>query len=98
MASLLSTGKAYERLGNFPLDASSIQLTLADAIDYATNNPTAYSGQLIYIIDSRTQDEIEEYSKQVKEKYNFIKQNKDTTNAYVNKEQTEYNDLDRFYM
>ena len=42
--------------------------------------------------------EIEEYSKQVKEKYNFIKQNKDTTNAYVNKEQTEYNDLDRFYM
>lgn len=46
----------------------------------------------------RTQDEIEEYSKQVKEKYNFIKQNKDTTNAYVNKEQTEYNDLDRFYM
>lgn len=46
----------------------------------------------------RTQDEIEEYSKQVKEKYSFIKQNKDTTNAYVNKEQTEYNDLDRFYM
>ena len=47
----------------------------------------------------RTQNEIEEYSKQVKEKYNFIKQNKDnTTNAYVNKEQTEYNDLDRFYM
>ena len=47
----------------------------------------------------RSKEEIEEYSKQIKEKYNFIKQNKDnTTNAYVNKEQTEYNDLDRFYM
>jgi len=46
----------------------------------------------------RSQAEIEEYSKQVKEKTAFIKQNKDTTNAYINKEQTEYNDLDRFYM
>ena len=59
MASFLSTGKSFERLNSFPLDASSIQLTLADAIDYATNNPTAYSGQLIYILDSRTQDEID---------------------------------------
>ena len=59
MTSLLSTGKAYERLGSFPLDASSIQLTLADAIDYAANNPTAYPGQLIYISDARTQDEID---------------------------------------
>lgn len=46
----------------------------------------------------RSPEAIEEYSKQVKEKTAFIKQNKDTTNAYVNREQTEYNDLDRFYM
>ena len=46
----------------------------------------------------RSKEEIEEYSKQVKEKTAFIKQNKDLTNAYVNKEQTEYKDLDRFYM
>ena len=59
MASLLSTGKSFERLNSFPLDASSIQLTLADAIDYATNNPTAYTGQLIYISDTRTQDKID---------------------------------------
>ena len=59
MASLLSTGKSFERLNSFPLDASSIQLTLADAIDYATNNPTAYPGQLIYVSDARTQDEID---------------------------------------
>ena len=59
MASLLSTGKSYERLGNFPLDASSIQLTLADAIDYATNNPTSYHGQILFIADARTQDEID---------------------------------------
>lgn len=58
MASLLSTGKAYERLGNFPLDSSSIKSTLEEAIDYASNNPTAYHGQIIFIIDARTQDEI----------------------------------------
>ena len=58
MASLLPTGKSYERLGNFPLDSSSIKSTLEEAIDYASNNPTAYHGQIIFIIDARTQDEI----------------------------------------
>lgn len=45
----------------------------------------------------RSKEEIEEYTEQLKEKNKFIKQSKDT-NAYVNKEQTEYNDLDRFYL
>lgn len=58
MASLLPTGKSYERLGNFPLDSSSIKSTLEEAIDYASNNPTAYHGQIIFIVDARTQDEI----------------------------------------
>ena len=58
MASLLPTGKSYERLGNFPLDSSSIKSTLEEAIDYASNNPTAYHGQIVFIIDARTQDEI----------------------------------------
>ena len=58
MAGLLPTGKSYERLGNFPLDSSSIKSTLEEAIDYASNNPTAYHGQIIFIVDARTQDEI----------------------------------------
>ena len=43
----------------------------------------------------RTKEAIESYGAQVKEKNKFIKQN--STNAYINAQQTEYNDLDRFY-
>ena len=45
----------------------------------------------------RTKEEIEDYGNQVREKNNFIRQNRDT-NAYINQAQSEYNDLDRFYL
>jgi len=45
----------------------------------------------------KTKAEINDFVEQVKEKNKFIKENKGTTNAYVNPEQKEFNDLDRFY-
>lgn len=44
-----------------------------------------------------TKDEINGFVMQVKEKNKFIKENKTATNAYINPEQKEFNDLDRFY-
>jgi len=47
MVSSLPTGKPYSRLDEFPLDASSVFEDLAQAEDYAKNNPTAYHTQII---------------------------------------------------
>lgn len=44
-----------------------------------------------------TKEEIGSFVDQVKEKNKFIKENKTATNAYINPEQKEFNDLDRFY-
>ena len=38
-----------------------------------------------------------EFINQSKEKAKFIKNNAGATNAYINPEQKEFNDLDRFY-
>ena len=55
---MLPTGMSFQRLGQFPLDSSSIHATLAEAMDYVQNNPTAYPGQMLYIADARTEEEI----------------------------------------
>ena len=55
---ILPTGMSFQRLGQFPLDSSSLYNTLAEAMDYVQNNPTAYPGQMIYIADARTEEEI----------------------------------------
>ena len=55
---ILPTGMSFQRLGQFPLDSSAIHNTLADAKDYALNNPTAYPGQILYVADARSEEEI----------------------------------------
>ena len=55
---MLPTGMSFQRLGQFPLDSSSVYKTLAEAMDYVQNNPTAYPGQMIYVADARTEEEI----------------------------------------
>ena len=55
---ILPTGMSFQRLGKFPLDSSSLYNTLAEAMDYVQNNPTAYPGQVIYVADARTEEEI----------------------------------------
>jgi hypothetical protein len=47
----ISAVKGYLRLGNFPLDASSIFPSVSEAIQYAASNPTAYAGQLISVVN-----------------------------------------------
>ena len=55
---MLPTGMSFQRLGKFPLDSSSLHNTLAEAMNYVQNNPTAYPGQVLYIADARTEEEI----------------------------------------
>ena len=55
---ILPTGMSFQRLGQFPLDSTAIHNTLAEAMDYAKNNPTAYPGQILYVADARSQEEI----------------------------------------
>lgn len=43
--------KGYQRMNNFPLDASSLFTTLAALQDYALNNGTAYAGQICSVND-----------------------------------------------
>ena len=50
---ILPTGMSFQRLGQFPLDSTAIHNTLAEAMDYAKNNPTAYPGQILYVADAR---------------------------------------------
>lgn len=56
---ILPTGMSFQRLGSFPLDSSSVYKTLMDAQNYAFNNPTAYAGQILYVEDARTEEEIQ---------------------------------------
>lgn len=59
MANLLPTGLSFQRLDSFPLDSSCLHATLADAENFASSDPTAYNGQILIIIDARTQEEID---------------------------------------
>ena len=52
-------GQSFQRLNDCPLDATTVFDTLAQAQDYAKNNPTAYRGQIIHVKDARTDKEIE---------------------------------------
>ena len=47
--------KAMERGQCFPLDATEIWYSLDEAIEYAKNDPTAYIGQTIKVIDQVNQ-------------------------------------------
>jgi hypothetical protein len=47
----ISAVRGYLRLGNFPLDASSVYESFQDASNYASTNPTAYAGQLVAVVD-----------------------------------------------
>ena len=58
MANKFPVGQSFQRLTNSPLDATTVFDTLAQAQDYAANNPTAYSGQVIHVKDARTDEEI----------------------------------------
>ena len=55
---ILPTGMSFQRLGQFPLDSSSTYNTLAEAMAYVQNNPTAYPGQVLYVADARSEEEI----------------------------------------
>jgi len=50
MATELFNG--FLRLGNFPLDQSSVFQNFTDAYNYAATNETAYLGQVIAVVDS----------------------------------------------
>jgi len=47
----ISAIRGYLRLGSFPLDASTVYPTLAEAEAYAWYNPTAYPGQVVSIVN-----------------------------------------------
>jgi hypothetical protein len=47
----ISAIRGYLRLGSFPLDASTVYPTLAEAEAYAWYNPTAYLGQIISVVN-----------------------------------------------
>ena len=46
--------KPFIRQGAFPLDDSSVFNSLEDAKNYVNNNPIAYRGQLISVVDSKS--------------------------------------------
>ena len=50
MPEFISAVKGYLRLGNFPLDASTVFPSLQAAQQYAASNPTAYAGQLVSVV------------------------------------------------
>ena len=52
------TSKSFQRLTNFPLDETTVFDTLVQAQDYASNNNTAYRGQIVHVKDARTNEEI----------------------------------------
>ena len=58
MAKKFPIGQSFQRLTNEPLDKTAVFDTLAQAQDYASNNPTAYKGQIIYVRDARMNYEI----------------------------------------
>ena len=60
MANKFPTNQSFQRLTSKPLDETMVFNTLAQAQDYASNNPTAYKGQVIHVKDARTSSEINE--------------------------------------
>ena len=58
MVNKFPTNQSFQRLTNFPLDETTVFDTLAQAQDYAKNNPTAYKGQVLHVKDARTDTEI----------------------------------------
>ena len=57
MANKFPINQSFQRLNNKPLDETTVFNTLAQAQDYAKNNPTSYVGQIIHIKDFRTNEE-----------------------------------------
>ena len=57
------TGLPFQRLDSFPLDDTSIVDTLQEAKDYVSNNGVAYQGQIIFVKDARSDEEIEQENK-----------------------------------
>jgi surface protein len=57
MADKFPIGNQFQRLTDSPLDETVVFDTLAEAKDYAANNPTAYNGQIIHVKDDRTEEE-----------------------------------------
>jgi len=82
----------------YDLDVIEIALKKTTA---KTNPNFAYLNKIISSWNEKslhTKDEIMAYMASEKEKNKFIKENKSgTSNAYVNPEQNEFNDLERFY-
>ena len=52
MATPISLPKGYQRLGDFPLDASSVFDSFADLQTFAASNGTAYAGQVCAVKDT----------------------------------------------
>ena len=50
---------SFKRQGSFPLEAYSVFYAIADAKNYAKNNPIAYVGQIITVIEN---NEVKNYS------------------------------------
>ena len=53
---IFPTIHSFQRLGNFPLDKSFHQVDLS-AVEEYINGASYYEGQLLYILDARTQEE-----------------------------------------
>jgi hypothetical protein len=51
----ISAVRGYLRLGNFPLDASSVFESFSEANIYADTNPTAYLGQIIAVANNQNE-------------------------------------------
>ena len=53
----MPTNLAFQRLSSFPLDGSCLFDNLEEAIEYC-NGPIAYAGQVVYVADARSQEDI----------------------------------------
>ena len=58
MANKFPIGQSFQRLNNEPLDSTTVFNTMAQAQEYAKNNPTAYRGQIIHVKDARTIEDL----------------------------------------
>ena len=58
--SVFPTNHVFQRLFASPLDPTTMHQTLAEAKDYAVNNLTSFVGQVLSVIDARTDEEIAE--------------------------------------
>ena len=57
MANKFPIGNQFQRLGRFPLDETAFYEDYESALDYASNNKSAYIGQHIFVKDARTEKE-----------------------------------------